>query len=355
MPMNDFSQYLSTHAPAVIRGSGQVPEAMQTVDWAMKMFATYSRECTLQVMRDERENLTVKEMREPASVPDGELRRKLRDSIVYLDAEDTDTVRACLDGITHGLALHGRLELFNVSSGKLRYRANIAWAYEFFMKHFAKEMQRRHPLGFHAVSTLWLSSGGHVYGAHIDLQDAFLVHLAGAKTLRVWPTPDAYLHQHLACYEDLEGRMASEPEQYTLQRGDILFIPAGAAHEVTAGQQETSVSIGFHMGSPYPLRIFCRQLREMAKADCVTLPERMNGIDKNFAYYFEPSAYAANGDTARGTMPDALATALLAELEWHPDYRPGARELLDTWWRKAAAEKSYLIPFPKTWERHLDS
>lgn len=143
--------------------------------------------------------------------------------------------------------------------------------------------------------------------------------------------------------------MASEPCIFDLDPGEIAFIPAGAVHEVVAGDQQPVCSVSFHMGSPYPLLILCRELNRLAGRELVSVPAGMDAREMGHAYYFEPSRYARRDQPEFDVLPARLADILVSALDTGEAREAGIRELLAQWWAESARNLAYQCPFPDAW------
>jgi hypothetical protein len=202
-------------------------------------------------------------------------------------------------------------------------------------------------MGSSCKGTLWLSCGEHCYAAHCDLMDGFLIHLAGQKRVRVWPLPKKYRKKILFNHSDFQGRMASEPIDFELQPGQILFIPSGAMHEVVAHGEQPAVSVSFHMGSPFPMPTLCAQLNRMLKGGEVSLPPYMKATDKFNIYFFEPTRFIGQTGGPNQEMPAELMRALSGVLQSQQVDAQTMRTLLSAWWRFAMSRPVYQGPYPE--------
>ena len=347
--MTQLANCLSTHTPKKIHLPGEAAGSADPIAWALDMFRTHSQHATLQMMKWARDGGLPPAPDQAPILPASESLKAQWGAFCVLDAHDPAAVSTFVSGLKNGQPVHGRLELFSLAADKFRHWSNVAWAFEFFARHFAAEMRLRHPLGFHAASTLWLSADKNVYPAHLDLQDGFLLHLAGKKHIKVWPTPEKYLHQAIFNHEDIEGRMASDPVEFDPQIGEVVFIPGGAVHQVNAAGREPVVSVSFHMGSPYPLLGLCCEINRLFGEECVYLPGHMRSSNKDSAYFFQPSGYVDRGFTRTDAIPDRLANDLLAVLESTRADRNQLRDLLSRWWQATSSTLSYQTPYPAQW------
>lgn len=194
---------------------------------------------------------------------------------------------------------------------------------------------------------MWMSCGKHRYEAHCDLFDGFLVHMSGYKRVRVWPVPKKYRQKVIFNHSDFEGRMASEPIDFELKPGQILFIPSGAMHEVVALGKQAAVSVSFHMGSPFPMPTLCIQLNKLLKGGEVSLPPYMKSINKFKMYFFEPTRFIKKAGGLDDPMPEELFKALSGVLQSkHVDSKT-MHKLLSYWWQIAMSRPIYQGPYPE--------
>ncbi|MEE4659206.1 MAG: cupin domain-containing protein [Halieaceae bacterium] len=264
--------------------------------------------------------------------------------VIHLPAEDAGRLQTFRERILEGLPVHGRLALIDFCSGEGTLRDQADWAWQAFHTEFREPLERVHPLGFYMMAMLWMSAGEHVYGAHCDLADGFLMHMHGEKRVKVWPLPESARAAPVFTFGDFEQRRQLPPEEYQLAPGDVLFIPAGAMHEVVACGQEPCVSVSFHMGSPHPLLVLAAQLNKLVPGGGdLRLPAHMRGMDKFELWFFEPTWYR---EGIGGELPAALREALLDCLASERFTRDQVGELLSAWWRIAQQESIYLGPYP---------
>jgi hypothetical protein len=197
------------------------------------------------------------------------------------------------------------------------------------------------------MAMLWMSCGDHTYKAHCDLADGFLVHMHGRKRVRVWPVPVRYRDTVIFNYRDFDGRLSGEFIDFELEPGQILFIPAGAMHEVIACSGEPCVSVSFHMGSPHALLTLCAQLNMLVPGGGdIALPRGMRSTNKFEIFFFEPTRFIANPEKPSQEMPGELRQALLAQLRSKTLDEASLGGLLDSWWQIAQGDSVYLGPYP---------
>lgn len=121
--------------------------------------------------------------------------------------------------------MHGSLPLIDFCAGDGTVRDNAGWAWQIYNTLFGEGLTKCHPMGSYVRSTMWMSCGEHRYDAHCDPFDGFLFHMSGYKRVRVWPIPKKHRKKVVFNHSDFEGRMESEPIDFNLKPGQILFIP----------------------------------------------------------------------------------------------------------------------------------
>ena len=87
-----------------------------------------------------------------------------------------------------------------------------------------------------------LSNAGSTIGAHIDNYNVFIIQLEGTRKWELQTNPDKEYH------EGLEVKILKNftPDTtYTLEPGDLIFIPPHVAHRGTSITDGLSLSIGF--------------------------------------------------------------------------------------------------------------
>ena len=318
---------LQTLEPKVFDFPGEIAHPADPVSWALDMFAASVTQADMQVW-------------EPSS--------EGRDSkLSFFDQKDPGCFEQFKNRIQNMQPVHGSLALIDYCSGDGTVRDDADWAWQVFEAYFAEALAKCHPLGSYLRASLWLSCGDHRYEAHNDLSDGLLIHLNGHKRVRVWPTPKKYLQKVVFNHSDFEGRMASEPIDFELKPGQILFIPSGAMHEVVAHGEESAVSVSYHMGSPFPMAILCKQLNRILKGGEVSLPPYMKAIDKFNIYFFEPTHFIEKDRSPDDEMPEKLLKALAGVLQSKQVDSKTMRKLLLTWWRFAMRQPVYQGPYPE--------
>lgn len=208
-------------------------------------------------------------------------------------------------------------------------------------------MSECHPIGNYLRSTMWMSCGEHRYDTHCDLFDGFLFHMSGYKRVRVWPVSKEHSDMVIFNHSDFAGRMASKAIDFDLKPGQILFIPSGAMHEVISMGDEPSVSVSFHMGSPFPIPTLCIQLNKMLQGGKVSLPPDMSSINKFEMYFFEPTRFINTSSALHDAMPEKLYKALTSVLQSENIASKTMRGLMTSWWQIAMTQPLYQGPYPE--------
>lgn len=326
--MTVFADYLQTDQPLTLPFSADIQPPGDPVSWGLDIFRANPAESAIQVTETDAR---------------GEQHTQ------YIDEQNPANIERFANGITGGQAVHGRIALVDFCAGEGSVRDSADWAWEAFNAHFMRPLHQRHPMGFYMKAMLWMSCGEHCYAAHNDLADGFLMHMQGSKRVRVWPLPESCRSPIVFKHGNFEERMASEPVDFELEPGQVLFIPSGAMHEVVAQGEEPCVSVSFHMGSPIALPIFCAQLNKLVEGGGdIMLPYDMTGLDKFTLYFFEPTRFLDDSPESREAMPEELAQALLPLLISKRIDKSLMRELVSLWWRVALTHPIYLGPYPPT-------
>jgi hypothetical protein len=321
--MPQLSEFLSTTVPQMLRIPSDVALIRSPVVWSGRLVQAQPELTTIQIMR-----------REYAHVPNDS------EEAGELDPKDPDSVRLFLNGVQTGLGVHARLQVLYATANKVQDRSETTWLQDVYNAHFAAKLAKDNPLGSYCTGSIWLSAGRHVYEAHMDIVDGLLFQLYGSKRVKVWIPLE---REPIFRFDDVPRCMTSEPYAFNLSAGHVLFIPAGAVHEVVAG--ETSVSVSFHLGAPYPLLALCSDLNSMLKRDEFCVPDGMDGAQKDTINYFAPARYVTSGHSV-GDIPPALVRDLLPVLQTTTVTEEETRNLLSSWWNSAASAKSYRGPLP---------
>ncbi len=256
-----------------------------------------------------------------------------------------ELVRNVLTGISKGAAAHASMELWHADSFNERVADPAAVPFKKFVTDsIASRLGELHPFGYHTKLTLWFSADQHVYDAHCDVADGMLFQLTGEKVVEVWPIPDERAHQPLFSHAYRFKPAGARGQRFTVGAGQVLFIPAGAMHEVVVASDQVSVSMSLHSGAPFPVIEMCRDLTHMSgQSEPIGLPEEMTHRDKFHVFYFDPARF--HGESRREGMPDVLKTALLGTLLRPRGYSlEQLGELLDFWWRQASSTPCYPGP-----------
>lgn len=329
--MTELSDCLQTIIPKVLNLPVQNAYPCEPVPWALEMFFTCLSEADMQFR---------------------ELSSGGSDStLLYFDQKDPSSFDRFKHRIECAQPVHGSLPLIDycacAGTGDGSVRNNADWAWQIYNTHFEQGMTKRHLMGSYLRSTMWMSCGEHRYDAHCDLFDGFLFHMSGYKRVRVWPVQKEHRELIVFNHNDFEGRMAAKPIEFDLKPGQILFIPSGAMHEVISIGNEPSVSVSFHMGSPFPLLTMCIQLNKMLQGGSVSLPLDMQSINKFKMYFFEPSRFIKASDALDTPMPEELYKCLTAVLQSENIATKTMRGLLSSWWQVVIAQKLYQGPYPE--------
>jgi hypothetical protein len=325
--MSELSDCLQTHAPKVFDFPDKLTLPSDPDPWALAMFAANLLQADMQSS-------------EPGS-------GKQDSQVTYFDQKDPASFERFRLRIRNAQPVHGSLALIDYCAGDGTVRDNADWAWQVFNQQFAQGLAKCHPMGSYLKSTLWMSCGEHLYQAHCDLADGFLFHMGGHKRVRVWPLPKKYRRKVIFNHSDFKGRMTSEPIDFELTPGKILFIPSGAMHEVIAHGKHAAVSVSFHMGSPFPLLTLCLQLNRMVQGGEVSVPPYMKKTDKFYAYFFEPSRFVEKASGLDDGMPAELLKELSGVLQSKQVHSKTMRRLLSNWWRLAMGGTMYQGPYPE--------
>jgi hypothetical protein len=325
--MSELTDCLQTPLPKLFDFPADISLPSDLVPWALDMFAANLIQADMQI-------------REPRSGKQGS-------EITYFDQQDPASIERFRLGIQNAQPVHGSLALIDYCAGEGVVRDNADWAWQVYNTQFAQGLAKCHLMGNYLRASLWTSCGEHRYEAHCDLADGYLLHMGGHKRVRVWPVPKKYRRKVIFNHSDFEGRMSSEPIDFELKPGQILFIPSGAMHEVIAHGRQAAVSVSFHMGSPFPMLTLCAQLNRMVRGGEVSLPPYMIKTDKFNLYFFEPTHFIGKASGSDNGMPDELIKQLSGVLQSkHVDSKM-MRRLLSNWWRLAMSRTIYQGPYPE--------
>jgi hypothetical protein len=325
--MSELTDCLQTQTPMVFDFPGEIPYPSDPVPWALEMFGASLLEADMQSRESRSGNNDSK--------------------TIYFDQKDPASFERFRLGIQNGKPVHGGLALIDFCAGDGTVRDNANWAWQVYDTQFAQGLAECHPMGSYLRSTLWTSCGDHCYVAHCDPFDGFLLHISGHKRVRVWPVPKKYRRKVIFSHSDFKGRMTTEPIDFEMKPGQILFIPSGAMHEVTAHGKQAAVSVSFHVGSPFPILTLCAQLNRMVQGDELKLPPYMKKIDKFNLYFFEPTRFIDKASGIDDAMPEELIKELSGVLQSKHIDSKTMRRLLSNWWRLAMSRTMYKGPYPE--------
>lgn len=322
--MSELTDCLQTETPKALVLPGELVQPPDPVEWALDMFAASLPEADMQ----SKDVGAGKQLAKPS----------------YFDQQDPASFERFKHRILNALPVHGSLAVIDYCAGESVVRDGADWAWQFCREHFAAGMGKNHPMGYYLRASLWMSCGDHLYDAHCDLADGFLLHVSGRKRVRVWPVPRKFRRKLVFNHSDFKGRMSTDPVDFELEPGQILFIPSGAMHEVIAHGEQPAVSVSFHMGSPFPILTLCKQLNMLIKGGRIEVPPYMRKLDKFNIYFFEPSRFA--GQAGEG-MPVELQTQLAGVLQSNQVDPAMMRRLLSKWWLLAGSRPMYQGPYPE--------
>lgn len=325
--MSELTDCLLTEEPKVLGFPAGISYPSDTVKWALEMFAANLPEADMQIRASNS--------------------GKQKSKLIYFDQKDPASFERFKQRIQTMQPVHGSLPLIDYCSGEGTVRDNADWAQQVFEEQFVSGLEECHPMGSYLRASLWTGCGDHLYEAHCDLFDGFLLHMSGRKRVRVWPVPKKYRQRVIFNHRDFNGRMASEPIDFELEPGQILFIPSGAMHEVVAHGEEPAVSVSFHMGSPFPMLTLCAQLNLMVRGGKLSVPPYMKKIDKFNLFFFEPSRFMDKDRSVDDGMPERLLKELSGVLQSKKVDLKTRRRMLSNWWRLAMTQSMYRGPYPE--------
>lgn len=330
--MPELTDLLLTHTPKVIDFPEGIELPPDPVPWGLDLFAANISEADMQ-----------------AREGSGSAESKLS----YFNQDDPATFERFKERIENARPVHGSLALIDYCAGEATLRDSADWAWEVFESQIADGLAKAHPMGSYLRATLWMSCGDHLYEAHCDPFDGFLMHISGRKRVRVWPVPERFRRKVIFNHSDFKGRMATDPIDFELEPGQILFIPSGAMHEVVAHGEQPAVSISCHLGSPFPLVTLCKQLNWMVQGGQVTLPLKMRKIDKFNMYFFEPSHFVHQTGNPDDGMPKLLLRELAGVIRSKQVDSATLQRMLSNWWRLANSRSMYQGPYPERSQAEL--
>jgi hypothetical protein len=247
-----------------------------------------------------------------------------------------------LHEISRAFAGHASLELMHIDS--VVDNSIFEPARKFYRDAFRVAANRLHPLGHYAKATLWFSASRHVYNAHSDLADGFLFQFAGTKHVKVWPLPEDSQNVAIYNHTDFAHRQSLPYDEFKLEAGDALFIPAGAVHEVTVEVGYISLSMSFHLGCPYALLSLWNDLSKAHKKHTFSLPEEYSERFKTDITFFNPSFNLAGGQSEKLRISSALCAELckVIESDCSDDELAG---YINEWWLSKLDQPNYKGPY----------
>lgn len=269
-------------------------------------------------------------------------------AIIHCDPTNDKVVDGILKGIVKGYAGHASISLLQMYS--VTGYNYFEPAYDLYKHSFRNVLDKIYQVGHYTHATLWFSASRHVYEAHIDLEDGFLFQLTGSKSVKVWDFPDDHSttelfdYKYLDRYTDRAYRESLPYKEFHLTAGQVLYIPAGAVHEVTTDEGLTSVSISYHLGCPYPALTLCSDLAKVYKNHQFNLPEQYSGTLKRTVTLMNPHYESLPAKSEMNRMPDALRERLCQIIQSDCDESELAA-MLDKWWLEKLDKPTYAGPF----------
>jgi len=326
--VNDLSSLLLTTEPKLLDYPMPFLEGQDAVKWAANI-----------CYKNARTGLLIQAMRsafaKTGAVDDN--------SVVYLESSNPQMVKAVLSRISNGIAGHAALELLNFNNTEKMHRFDEGR--EFYEQVFEEALKKAHPLGHYAKINLWFSASEHVYEAHCDLADGFLFQLAGRKRVKVWPLTEECANRALFDHSDISIRQTLPCQEFELGPRQVLFIPGSAVHEVTVESGFSSVSLSFHIGSPFPLLSLFRDLKRTNRDLTFELPEELSKIEKQEITFFQPGRFCMDGE--QNGMPAALRDQLVNVIQVDGCTDEKLAQLLDSWWVEKSQLQNYSGPYPR--------
>ena len=262
--------------------------------------------------------------------------------MVSCDPAHQDTMNGIVDHISNGTAGHANLELGHIDC--IARTSIFSGATKLYDNVFKDALNTAHPLGHYVKMILWFSASKHLYGAHSDLADGFLFQIAGKKHVKVWPLPDNCRDEVIYDHSDLAIRQSLPYKEFALQPGDVLFLPGGAAHEVTVDDGFSSVSLSYHLGCPYPLLVLLSDLKRsnaennftVADGDCLT--------QKFVIKFFNPGRHVNINETNVAHMLASLRDKLCSIIQTDCSDAEFIK-ILDVWWENKLKKPTYAGPY----------
>ena len=261
------------------------------------------------------------------------------DEAIYIDINNATAVEGVLRGIAGAYAGHARFEIIYCDNV-----TGFCWyppVENFYREMFMDALNQINPLGHYVQATLWFSALKHIYEAHTDLADGFLFQMMGTKRVKVWELADE--HRDAAIFNnDAAYRQSLPYKEFELNAGDVLFIPAGAVHEVTVNEGVTSLSLSFHLGGPYPVLALCNDLNAKYEDREFGLQDEYKKTGKPYITLFDP-AYGLADKAA-----DCISTELcskLCELIQSDCSDEELTSFISEWWSEKRTTPSYKGPY----------
>ena len=175
------------------------------------------------------------------------------------------------------------------------------------------------------------SDGGGV-GPHIDSYDVFLLQLSGRRRWRIGRVARPRLRDDVPL-KMLEGFVAAD--EWTLDPGDMLYLPPGWGHDGIAVGPCLTASIGFR--APDAVGLAADALQRLAEAALDAREEAGNGGRRGNRLYADRTQPATD---APGRIPPALQRFADAAM---------ARVAADARARRRALGEALSEPKPGTW------
>lgn len=173
-----------------------------------------------------------------------------------------------------------------------------------------------------SANVYWAPAGGRAFPVHYDANNVFALQISGSKQWRVYPSQTLPLRDE-HCYDALADE--SPLAQYTLNAGDMLYVPRGFPHLVSAADQP-SLHISLY-SFPYTwVDVLQRSVADALREDAAfraSLPMDFLGADR------------ADLEVAFSRLIDRLAKS--ARLE------PGLRSI----WNELLSSRSPWIDNPR--------
>ena len=133
-------------------------------------------------------------------------------------------------------------------------------------------------------------------------------------------------------------------KNFELQPGEVLFIPAGAVHEVTVNEGYTSLSLSFHLGGSYPLMALCNDLNTNQIDYKFTLQQKHKKTGKPYITLFDPSYKLVDNQTEAIKISPFLCEKLcgVIQSDCSDDELAG---YIEEWWFDKYNKPTYKGPY----------